>query len=247
MLHIAICDDEGAQRALTEALVARYLEDKSDVSAKACAFSSAAALLEACGEGGTDFDVYILDVMMPEQNGIDAGLALRSLGRDGAIVYLTSSPDYAVDSYLARADNYLLKPVDEARFFAAMDRALGAVRRQKAACVAIRTREETARVQLDDIVYAELVKRAVRYHLRDGGTLDSLTITGAFQEAVEGLLADARFTLCAASFAVNLHFVKSVSKTDATLTDGARVPLSRAMAGNVKKRWVEYWLGGCAL
>ena len=40
---------------------------------------------------------------MPELNGIETGRRLRILGDEGEIVYLTSSNDFAADSYDVRA------------------------------------------------------------------------------------------------------------------------------------------------
>ena len=57
------------------------------------------------------FDIYILDILMPGMDGIELGVRLRELGYDGSIIYLTSSTDFAIDSYKAEASNYILKPV----------------------------------------------------------------------------------------------------------------------------------------
>lgn len=73
-------------------------------------FQSGYELLDAVERSGS-FDLYLLDIVMPEQNGIEVGLSIRKLDGLGLIVYLTTSPDYAVDSYLTNAFHYLLKPV----------------------------------------------------------------------------------------------------------------------------------------
>ena len=242
MLTIALCDDEAESLSVTKDLLDRYIEARPSLNVKASAFSSAVALMNRVEDAG-GFDVYVLDVIMPQKNGIEAGLDLRRLGCDGAIIYVTASPDYAVDSYLARAANYILKPISEPSLFMALDQAAEQIDRRKAAGVTIRTRENDARVLFDDIAYMELVKRTVCYHLRDGRQLSSVTVSGSFQDAVAPVLSDRRFALCGSSYAVNLFFVTAVGKTDLTLKDGRKVPLPRQSAGAVKKQWVNYWLG----
>ena len=242
MLHIALCDDDAQYLSGTGKMLDHYIAERPALSAKVSAFSSAIELINRVEDRG-GFDLYILDIIMPEKNGIEAGLDLRRLGCDGAIVYLTTSPDYAVDSYLSRAANYLLKPVTEDRLFSALDRAVDQINRRKAAGVTIRTRENDVRVPFDDIVYMELVGRTVCYSLRGGKRLYSVTITGSFQDAVGIILADGRFALCGSSYAVNLFFVTAVGKSEITLADGKKMPLPRHFAGAVKKRWVNYWLG----
>ena len=61
---------------------------------------------------------------MPGCNGIDTGRRLRVLNKSGEIVFLTSSNDFAADSYDVRAFFYLLKPVEETKLFQVLDRAV---------------------------------------------------------------------------------------------------------------------------
>ena len=124
MLKIALCDDEPGQRSLTGGLLREYMEQRPSLAARLTVVSSGEELLEqAEAEGG--FDLYVLDVIMPELSGIDVGVKLRELGSDAPIIYLTTSPDYAVDSYLAQAFYYILKPVDRFQLFEVLDRAGG--------------------------------------------------------------------------------------------------------------------------
>lgn len=179
---------------------------------------------------------------MPGLSGIDLGVRLRELYSGGAIIYLTISPEYAVDSYAARAFYYLMKPADPAELFRVLDLAAVALEKRKAACVAVRTKDGLERVRLDEIVYAELTGRTVRYHLADGSSLDSLTVRSPFQEEAAPLLADPRFFLCGASFAVNLFYVTAVEKGFLRMDGGARVPLARGLAAQAKRRWSDFWL-----
>ena len=68
---------------------------------------------------------------MPEMSGIELGIRLRELGCRGTIIYLTVSPDFAVDSYDARAFHYLLKPVKSTRLFEVLDQALEEAEQKK--------------------------------------------------------------------------------------------------------------------
>ena len=67
------------------------------------------------------FDIILLDVVMPLLNGIEAANELREKDKNVKIVFLTSSPEFAVASYTVKASNYLLKPVEPAKLFACLD------------------------------------------------------------------------------------------------------------------------------
>ncbi len=249
MIKLALCDDEAEQREAIGNLLREYAASRPSFVLKMSIFSSGLDLLAAAEECG-GFDLYVLDIVMPGLSGIDLGVRLRELYSGGTIVYLTVSPEYAVDSYAARAFYYLMKPVEPAELFRVLDLAAAALEKRKAACVAVRTKDGLERVRLDEIVYAELSGRTVRYHLADGSSLDSLTVRSPFQEEAAPLLADQRFFLCGASFAVNLFYVTAVEKGFLRMDGGARVPLARGLAGQAKRRWSDFWLdapGGDAL
>lgn len=249
MIKLAVCDDEAEQREAIGNLLREYAASRPSPAIKISIFSSGQDLLAAAEECG-GFDLYVLDIVMPGLSGIDLGVRLRELYNGGVIIYLTISPEYAVDSYAARAFYYLMKPAEPDKLFPVLDQAVAALEKKRAACVAVRTKDGLERVRLDEIVYAELTGRTVRYHLADGSSLDSLTVRSPFQEEAAPLLADQRFFLCGASFAVNLFYVTAVEKGFLRMDGGARVPLARGLAAQAKRRWSDYWLdapGGDAL
>lgn len=243
MLHIALCDDESEQCALTGGLIRQYIAERPTLALRLSSFSSGEALLNQLeNEGG--FALYVLDVIMPMMSGIDLGVKLRNLGSDSPIIYLTTSSDYAVDSYLAQAFFYLLKPVEPARFFAVLDQAIALLEKRRAASIQVKTKDGLRRIPLDSLLYTELTGRSVRYYLSGGETVDGVTLRGTFSHEMEPLLADRRFVLCGSSFAVNLHYVTTVGKRELTVGGKLRVPLSRGLAAHVKQRWGDYWMEG---
>jgi two-component system LytT family response regulator len=66
-------------------------------------------------------DLIFLDVEMPGISGLDL---LRELPREQArcIVFLTAHEEYALDAFNVEALDYLLKPIDDARFGACIER-----------------------------------------------------------------------------------------------------------------------------
>jgi two-component system, LytTR family, response regulator len=67
-------------------------------------------------------DLIFVDVEMPGISGLDL---LRALPREQArcIVFLTAHEEYALDAFNVEALDYLLKPIDDERFAACIDRA----------------------------------------------------------------------------------------------------------------------------
>lgn len=240
MLSIAICDDDSADLLQEQACLEAYLHARPELEGQVFPFPSGQRLLEAVAARG-GFDLYVLDVVMPAMDGIQTGLALRALGDSGELLYLTSSRDYAVDSYEVDAFFYLLKPVEQEKLFRVLDRAVEKLRRRETEGILVRTPHGVQRVLLDRILYVERVKKSMRYYCTDG-IVDTTTLRCSFHEAAAPLLADQRFTQCGASFVLNLRHIRGVDTQSALLDTGGRVPIPRRAAPALKQAWGAYWL-----
>ena len=241
MFHIALCDDDARQMQLTHKLLNNYLSLRG-VTAKIWEFASAQALLNAVYD--ETFDLYLLDIVMPEMDGIDLGMELRKSDENGVIIYLTTSPDFALEGYSVKAASYLLKPVQEEKLFSSLDDALKAITDRRKQSIMVKTADGMSRLLLDDILYVEQTERAPHYHLRDGSCVAGVTIQTSFQDIMQPLLADKRFYLCGASFVLNLHCIKSINKADVLFVGGQQTTVPRRAAAELNTAWIHYWLEG---
>ena len=166
---------------------------------------------------------------------------MRALGEGGEIIYLTSSNDFAADSYDVRAFFYLLKPVQENKLFQIVDGAVEKLNRRRSNAIVVSTADGPRRILLEHIRYVERVGRFMRYYCTDG-VVDSQTIRVSFREMAIPLLADRRFYLCGASFVLNFQHVAGVNGQVALLDNGQAVTLPRTSATDFKKAWGNYWL-----
>ena len=82
VFHIALCDDEAAQRQLTHKLLDSYFSSRG-AAAKIWEFSDGQGLLNAMLD--ETFDLYLLDIVMPEMDGIDLGMELRKSDENGSL------------------------------------------------------------------------------------------------------------------------------------------------------------------
>lgn len=241
-IRIALCDDDMAYHKITKTLLADYKKKTamSSLFVLSC-FPSGKELLNHIDEYGT-FDLYILDVIMPDMNGIQLGSALRKRNDEGIIIYLTSSPDFALESYSTDALYYLLKPIDFIQFSLCMDRAVKRMEHSQTETISIKTPGSSCIVPIHSILYAERVNRRIRYYLSDGTAIDSVTFSGTFQNAAAPLIACHGFLVVGSSFVVNLSHVTEVTKSDMVLTEKHFVPVPRRAYEAVKSAWTDYWL-----
>lgn len=240
MLSIAICDDETQYVQQAVKLIQEYLHRHPELNGQIHTFQRGQELLCEVEEVG-GFDLYLLDIIMPELNGIQTGQRLRELGDGGEIIYLTTSPDYAIDSYSVRAFFYLLKPIETDRLLGVLDAAVEKLNDRRRKAVLVTTRDGPRRILLDQILYVERVGRGLRYYC-SGGTVDSMSLRVTFHAAVEPLLGDPRFCQCGSSFAFNLQHVAGVKGQEVLLDTSSAVAIPRASVSALKHAWGSYWL-----
>lgn len=116
-LRALVVDDDPVSRAL----LARYVGQHDALQLVATCASALEAVPVLRGDG---VDVVFLDVEMPEMSGLDL---VRSLERRPAIVLVTGKAQYAVEAFAVAVADYLLKPVQYARFLQAVERVVRAV------------------------------------------------------------------------------------------------------------------------
>ena len=246
MVKVAICDDDINHIKITTGLLYEYMKQRTDVSLVVSTFSSGEELL--LSEDYINFDIYILDVLMPELNGIKTALNLRDGGAKGEIIYLTNSSDYAVESYETQAFFYLLKPVDRMEFFNVLDRVIKHIIEKNKDYIIINTKNGLHRILLNHILYVERVDRAMLCHCLNGEQILSVSLRGSFRSEVKQLLKDKCFVSCGASFVINLHHVCSIKDNIAEIDNGNQIQIPRRLTKQIKQDWMDYWLedgSGC--
>ena len=123
MIQIAFCDDDQTVLDQLSALLEKYRAQRC-VQIQCTAFHSPLDLLAEI-EKGTRYDILFLDVIMPAENGIAVAKEIRQYDTAVEIIFLTSSTEFAVESYMVGAYFYQLKPIWEESFFRLMDAVLG--------------------------------------------------------------------------------------------------------------------------
>ena len=63
-----------------------------------------------------DTDTFLLDIFMPELNGIDIARELKNMGAEGKIIFITGGNDYITEAFEIHAFSYIQKPVEYEKF-----------------------------------------------------------------------------------------------------------------------------------
>jgi two-component system, LytTR family, response regulator len=246
MLKAIIVDDE----ELARQVLREYLQKFSDVEIAAeCAngFEAVKAITDSKP------DVVFLDIQMPKLDGFEV---LELIDSPVAVIFVTAYDQYAMRAFEAHAVDYLLKPFNESRMQAALERArerVGQAASRPPATVNAADLAQAARPpdqKLERIVvkdgtkvhilpvhkldYVEAQDDYIGLHSEKRTYLKQQTISG-----IEGQLDAKRFVRIHRSYIVNIERIARIEPYTkdsrvAVLSDGTQLPVSRSGHGKLK-------------
>ena len=235
MLRIGFCDDDLSVLNTLQVLLDRYRVDRNaDLSS--AAFQSPLELIAEI-EKGLRFDILLLDVLMPGENGMEAAREIRRFDSSVKIIFLTSSTEFAVESYSVGAYFYQLKPIWAESFYCLMDSVIAECDKSSSSSLILRCKSGITRVELEKLSYCEVQGRSLWLHLEDGTVLES---TGSMDHLCEQLTGYEQFFRLHRSFLVNLEHIKRIAPKAITMTDDTELPLPRGKYTEVKDLYLEY-------
>jgi len=176
-------------------------------------------------------EVVFLDVRMPHVDGFEAQEAIRTLVRH--VVFVTAHAEHAARAFDVAASDYLVKPVTQARFRAALDRIRRTMGEPGSERILLGSRQGGAAVEVGDVSWVEadgayvVVHAAGRKHV----------LRESMNQILERLGAGA-FVRIHRSAGINLAHVRAVKRgksgaLEVELNDGLRLPISRRKARDV--------------
>ncbi len=181
-----------------------------------------------------DADIAFVDISMPHKSGFSLLEMVPDLGSE--IIFVTAHEEYALKAFKFSPVGYLLKPVNDNRLQAAIDKAISHVQNKKIASghlhdevvsknnkLGIRNNNGLDYINIDDILYFEANARYTKVVTKARNYLSSCNI-GKFKKMVEGRA----FYAVHRSFIVNTnHIARYESSGILIMEDGHEIPVSK--------------------
>jgi two-component system LytT family response regulator len=175
---------------------------------------------------------------MPEVDGFDV-LEQAGMNAVPAIVFVTAHDQYALRAFDVAALDYLVKPFDDRRFFAALLRAKEQARTKRSGRIArfiVRSRDKVVFLRETEIDWVEAADYYASLHVAGKTHLLRRSMASLEEE-----LDPARFVRVHRSAIVNVDRVKEMQQSFRgesvlVLRDGARVRVSRARREELERR-----------
>lgn len=233
MLKIALCDDDSRELTHVGALLEQY-QSRNHIAARIDTFPNAMALMDALRR--ETYHLLILDILMPGFSGIQAARELRSFDSETKILFLTSSPEYAVESYQVDAFYYLLKPIRSADLFPVLDRLLQQLRRAEDTLL-VTLPSGLVRLPCSRVEVLEVNSKRLLFYLSDGTLRE---VRGTLAEYEPQLLKTGFFVKVHRSYLVNMDYILHLKATELVTCTGKTVPISRLVSAQVRQEYMDF-------
>lgn len=227
VFEIAICDDDGDMVRRVSEQCKKYLEDKA-LLGKISEFTNGNKMLDE----DINFDIVLLDVEMPEMDGLMVANTLRKKDDRVEIIYLTNHKEMAREAYKVRALRYVLKSSMEEELVESLDAAMAEILKRKV--VILDNGIKSMVVELHDIYFIESLGDDSNIFIKDKNEI--------FRKPLkywESYFGDILFR-CHKSFLVNFSLVIEMDKNFFVLKNGTKIPISIRKKQRAKEELKKY-------
>ena len=240
MIQLAVCDDKIDELSNMVQLINQYRSSKN-LNCEYAIFPNGFELVSAI-EKGKRFDIYCLDIIMPGFTGIDVAKEIRVFDKNAPIMFFTSSPEFALESYSVKAMNYVLKPISKEKLFFTFDDILERMNiEENDDAVIVKSNEGIQKILISNLAFVEVIGRNVLYHLRSGKVIEC---TEPFSSVCDKLLKYGCFIKPHRSYLVNMQYVDTIENHQVTLQTLSSIPVAQGKAREIKQQYLAYQMEG---
>ena len=235
MIRIAVVDDEKAMRDMVCKCINEVIEE--NISVEISEYPSGESFLERIKDG-EKFDILLTDIQMSEMNGMELGKEIRKANSEMYIIFITSYTEYAAESYMIEAYQYILKQDLEYRLPDVARRLIRMIDLDSKQFRMLKINEGTVKLYYKDIIYIYKDKggKYVTFVTVDNEYRERIPLRQVFEE-----LKSKTFVMVERGYIVNMKHIHRLSGDTIYLENNHKVKISRAKLVEVKKEINIYW------
>lgn len=228
--RVAVVEDDRIQRNALENALNRYAAEK-DKNFKIDFYGNGLDIAEQCGGR---YDIILMDIEMPQMNGMQAAYRIRMVDENVQILFVTHTAQYAVQGYEVGAADYILKPINYYALAMKLDRVLRRCNAKQSVQIRVSNSSGQYSLAVSKITYIEVTNHELCYHMQN----KEVYATGTLKEMEEKLRTEG-FARCNNCYLVNLRCVEAV-ELDAVTINGTRLKMSRTRRKDFMKAMMDY-------
>ncbi len=233
LIRIAIVEDEPTERDRIKV----YLEEIAQEDQTQFEIEQYSSGMAFVMRGMKDYDLVLMDIDMPNLNGIETAKALRKVDQSATLIFVTNMAQYAISGYEVNAIDFILKPVNRYSFAIKIKRAISRTAKKNDNAIQIKMDGTIFLVHMYQIMYLEVDGHYVIFHTTQGDYKEYTTL-----KLAQKRINSSHFVQCNQSFLINMKYIESVSRESVTV-GGTIIYISRKMKTEFMNAVLDF-LGG---
>lgn len=197
-----------------------------------CTFSDTEKCMEEIKKGFAGF--VFLDLSIHDKNGIKLVNDIRKYNEEIAIVFISSSNEYILESYDMDISYYLLKPITKKLVEKAVEKCMkkNGIERKY---IVVKKGRRYIRIEEEDIQYIYSRGNKIVINL----PLEELDIYITMKE-FEAMLTNKNFVMIQRGIIVNMNYIAVMKKSSCILKNGMEYQLSRKESKSIYNKYIQY-------
>lgn len=237
MIMIAALDDQREWLKQEEEITRKHFGDEG---CKSTAYHNVDRFLQDL-EKGIWFDIYLLDVEMPDTNGIGVAREIKKKNYEAFIIYVTGYIEYAIEAFEVNAYRYIPKTMLKEKLalaYTSLEEKLS--KREEGPYYAIELNSRMERIAQKDIYYFHKEKKYVVITQKDG-----ISRVRASLDDVYRAMEETSFVRIDKGCIVNLRHIMKLEDRKVKMRNDVYLSVSQPQLINVKRRIAAYWRTTC--
>ncbi len=222
---VSICDDDN----IIHRIVKKYLADKYKEQITLRHYFDPIDIINEA----KDQSIVLMDIDMPNMDGILAASKLRKNNKELIIIMLTSKRERFKDAFKVGASRFVTKPIDKEELYEAIENALKDIDSDEKLTVNLSGGEKE--LKQDKIYLLEVVRNKVNIYLKD----NCISVNEPLKN-LEERLNSKKFVKVHKSYIVNMKYIKSISGRLIVLENGIKACISARREKEVLDKLFEY-------
>lgn len=181
------------------------------------------------------FDILVLDILLPQSDGIEIAQEIRSRNERCRIIFLSNYLEFATEVYETDHTFFVLKSDAVKKLPIAIKKAMEQLEKRRKESICIKVLHGNQKVIcFEDVVYVERVKRKTIITTISGEEETLENVSEVFGTLEEKLIR------CHRSFWANPAHIKNISSSELFFRNGRSIPLSRGYSKEMKVQFMHY-------
>ncbi|PNV59502.1 DNA-binding response regulator [Clostridium sp. chh4-2] len=234
MIRFAVCDDQQEFTDKERQIIDKYCRDNG-IAAEIRDYTDSKMLLYDIQEN-THFDMLLLDIEMPQMNGMELASMIREKLPQAMILFVTSHTKYAIKAFELSVFRYIPKAEMDQSLPLALFDGLNMISWQDRECYLIESPRKVQKINICDLVYIYKKQKYAILVTKE----EEIPVRKSLNQVLSELNRE-EFLMIERGFIINLYYVMKMEGAEVVLRGGIRLPVGGSYQKEVRDKIAGFW------